>query len=123
MGTVGNLVFIDCFPAGIYILGYSIARWKLQGLTDYLWDLYCTGYQKYLTCFPFNLIRFFVIWISEHMTRLPLNVMEGKQSPTLNQAHMRGRLIWLRPKMEVLFVVKNSFCLVVNFVFWTTCVV
>jgi hypothetical protein len=56
------------------------------------------------------------------MTRLPLNAMEGKRSPTLNQAHMKGRL-WPRPKMEVLFVVKNSFCLVVIFVFWTTCVV
>lgn len=110
MGTVGNLVFIDCFPAGISISGYSIVRWRLQGLTDYIWDLYCTGYQKYLTCFAFNLIRSFVIWISGHMTRLPLNAMEGKQSPTLNQAHMKGRL-WLRPKREVLFVVKNSFCL------------
>jgi hypothetical protein len=50
------------------------------------------------------------------MTRLPSNAMEGKQSPTLSRAHMKGEFV-LRPIMEVLFVVKNSFYFIVIFCF------
>lgn len=50
------------------------------------------------------------------MIRLPSNAMEGKQSPTLSLAHMEGKFL-LRPIMEVLFVVKNSFYFVVVFCF------
>jgi hypothetical protein len=42
------------------------------------------------------------------MTRLPLNVMEGKQLPTLSQANMKGRY-FQSPAVEVFFIARISF--------------
>lgn len=86
--------------AGMYILAYSTAKWMLQGLS--VFDATLLPSPPHLS--NFNMITsntdFLFLWNIELMTKQQLNVMGGKQSPTLSLAPMKGRGCW-RPMMEV----------------------